>query len=108
MNDVTNRPIGETETLLSEFHDEFKATIEEIASVFYQRSESYDNGTYPLDHFPFGEVSFLQLLWMKLLRIYSLTNSGTSKDMVPILKDSITDLVVYATIFLIWVKRTFK
>lgn len=111
MEEIFYRTEAESASRLKSFYDEFDGTIAEISSTFYSRSKDYDQGPNPLDYFPFGPVGFLQVLWMKLLRSYSLLPGADqsldkiSEQGVDVLRDSITDLAVYAIIFLVWMKR---
>lgn len=106
MKNLIDRSQDENDNLRDAFYTDFNRVLDEVASTFYVRSSNYDKKSYPLDHFPFGPVGFLQVMWMKMVRLLGLsqqeTISGEERDN---LEDCLLDLINYAIFFLIWVRR---
>lgn len=72
---------------------DFDECVVELKALLFQRGEQYNNKSQIFDYFPFGRVSFDQMLWVKTLREI---NNEDPKNF-----DSIQDLINYA--FFKWV-----
>lgn len=79
----------------------FDKVLDDVSYIFNERSEKYDVATNPVDHFPFGSSSYLQLMWMKFLRIYSGLREYNA-DVVESVDDSIIDLIAYGVMLRIY------
>jgi hypothetical protein len=79
----------------------FDDNLSDVFAIFTERSDKYDVATNPIDHFPFGSSSYLQLMWMKFLRIYSGLREY-DKDVVESVDDSLIDLIAYTVMLRIY------
>lgn len=65
-----------------------------------ERGEDYNNeGIKIMDYFPFNDVSYLQMIWLKTLRLRSLKNAPKGKKL-----EDIRDLINYAAFYGAWLK----
>ena len=73
--------------------EDFDVCIKELKQLLFQRGEQYNKESVVFDYFPFGKISFDQMLWVKTLR--EMNNND------PFNFETIKDLINYA--FFKWV-----
>lgn len=66
--------------------------------IYSKKSEDYNNESTVEDYFPFGNISYLQLIHMKYMRIMSVAKSN-SKPNYESLEDSLLDMINYCSFF---------
>jgi len=66
--------------------------------IYAKKSEDYNNESAVEDYFPFGNISYLQLIHMKYMRIMSVAKSN-SKPNYESLEDSLLDMINYCSFF---------
>lgn len=84
--------------------DEFMKYCEEVAELVEKKHQDYQGSIFNLqDYFPFGEISYAQMLWVKVVRIASLSKAredgNESMPNYESLKDSVDDLIAYSVFF---------
>lgn len=110
--DFLNRSPSDLVALNKEFRTEYVATLDAVKEVFTSRAAEYDRLSYPLDHFPFGPSGFVQVIWMKFMRLRS-GLKGLDFDQGKLgakktVRDSILDLINYLIFLYIWLQKLEK
>lgn len=73
----------------------YNEVASEIAAVFEAKNKDYNGGVQLQSYFPFGLVSYAQMVHVKSQRIVSLAASGTAPTNESV-ADSFKDIVNYA------------
>jgi hypothetical protein len=86
-----------------------KVTSQDIlsrASALKKNKESdySSNNIKESDYFPFGDISYIQMLHMKMLRIRSV--SQQEKVNYESLTDSLLDMINYAAMYAAWIENS--
>lgn len=79
----------------------------EIAKLRAKKGNDYNSSIQLTDYFPFGHQSYVQMIYLKALRLVSLTeliSSGKTPNFEG-LEDTVLDLLNYATFYAEWLKR---
>lgn len=85
----------ETIKLLAASKDPYLRVLAGIALLRAKKSADYnDHGVALEDYFPFGFISYVQMIWVKVLRVRSLVNEDAVNN--ESVDDSLRDLVNYA------------
>lgn len=80
---------------LGQSEDPFMRALALLASVHLRKHADYNaHGISLEEYFPFGRVSYVQMCWVKVLRMRSLAESESILNEP--FKDSIIDLASYA------------
>jgi hypothetical protein len=91
---------------LDDYYTSYDETMEDVKDTFTRRSAAYDKQSIPSDHFPFGVVSFAQMIWMKFQRISGYIGvEKFSEEELDTLYDSAIDMANYAVFLATWVKQ---
>lgn len=64
-----------------------------------KKDQDYNSKVKLEEYFPFGDISYVQMMHVKLLRIRNLLESGQAPNYEGI-KDSVYDLINYAVFYL--------
>ena len=76
----------------------------EVAELKKRKSEDYQGGQWTEDdYFPFGHLSFLQMLHTKYLRMRSVVEQDNQN--FESLSDTLRDMIAYAAMYAAWVER---
>lgn len=71
--------------------------LQEIAELRAKKAQDYNGGSVKLDdYFPFGQVSYTQMIHVKSLRLISLTEQDGNANFEGI-EDTLKDIINYAT-----------
>lgn len=68
----------------------------EAEKIQKQKGMDYNNTIKRSDYFPFGLTSYIQMLWMKVLRMKSIADSGKTPNFES-MQDNLLDLINYAS-----------
>lgn len=68
--------------------------------VVAKKDEDYNSTVKLAEYFPFGDISYVQMMHVKLLRIRNLIEPGAAPPNFEGLKDSVHDLINYAVFYL--------
>ena len=68
----------------------------EAEKIQKQKGMDYNNAIKRSDYFPFGLKSYTQMLWMKVLRMKSIADSGKTPNFES-MQDNLLDLINYAS-----------
>ena len=86
----------------SAFLQNVSPAFREAAALRARKGKDYnDAGLNIAEYFPFGEVSFVQMLYVKALRLVSLARRPRETVHEP-LRDTVIDLLNYASYFVEW------
>lgn len=92
-----------TVKLLAASKDPYLRVLAELATLRDRKSADYnEHGVELEDYFPFGFISYVQMIWVKVLRIRSLVNEDGLNESV---QDSLRDLINYAIFALMRKKK---
>ena len=81
-------------SLLANSEDAYMRVLADLAHLRARKSADYDDhGVQLADYFPFGFVSYVQMIWVKTLRLRSLVDKDSVNEGVD---DSLKDLINYA------------
>jgi hypothetical protein len=83
--------------------DEFMKTCEVVADLVAKKHEDYQAGKSQLgDYFPFHDYSYVQMIWVKTLRLLSLTKKqeGGGRPSFEGIQDTAKDLLAYTVFYL--------
>jgi hypothetical protein len=83
--------------------EEFMKTAEVVANLVGKKHQDYQAGQASLeDYFAFHHYSYVQMLWVKMLRLLSLTRKRET-GVEPVfegIKDTCIDLIAYGVFYL--------
>jgi len=71
------------------------SVLNEIKELREKKAQDYNSGIMLEEYFPFGQVSYTQMIHVKSLRLRSLTVSGKEPNYEGI-RDTLMDIVNYA------------
>ena len=72
--------------------------LEEAALLKKQKSEDYQGSQFTEeDYFPFGDTSYIHMMWTKMLRIRSVAEQENPN--FESLEDSLIDMINYAAMY---------
>jgi hypothetical protein len=77
----------------------FLSLIEPAIKLIDRKGQDYNNTIGLHEYFPFRDISYQQMLHMKVLRMRSLLDKGSTPNFDSML-DSVYDLVNYAVFYL--------
>lgn len=77
----------------------YMALIEPAVKLVAAKGEDYNNAIGLHEYFPFHDVSYMQMLHMKVLRMRSIHAKGSAANFDSML-DSVHDLINYAVFYL--------
>lgn len=81
--------------------EDFDRIIKILRQLLIKRGEQYNNSNTSLyNYFPFGEKSFNQMLWVKLLREFANEGKKNERSL-----DSLYDLINYAIFKIVWLDK---
>jgi len=83
--------------------DKAAKILEEAAKLKIAKSKDYQNGMWKeSDYFPFGDTSYLHMLWTKMLRIRSVAESKETN--FESLEDSLLDMINYSAMYISYLR----
>lgn len=78
--------------------------LKDAAALKEQKSADYQGGMFTeADYFPFGDQSFIHMLWTKMLRIRSVAEQEDQN--FESLEDSLMDMINYAAMYAAWIEN---
>lgn len=77
--------------------------FKEAHALRQAKGRDYNDGVALRDYFPFGHQSYIQMMWLKVLRLISLTKSSSIPKHESI-EDTILDLLNYASYYYEWIQ----
>ena len=83
----------------------YYSTLGNAVEIYTKKSEDYNNESAVEEYFPFGNISYLQLIHMKYLRIMSVAKSH-SKPNFESLEDSLLDMINYCSVFVSYIQNS--
>ena len=79
----------------------FLEILQKNIELMEAKHGDYNSGNIKLeDYFPFGSLSYVQMLHVKQLRLVSLLSSGAEQPNFESIADTVRDMVNYAVFFL--------
>jgi hypothetical protein len=78
--------------------EEFMTYVYPIAELVDKKDADYNNGFPLAQYFPFGGVSYIQMIWTKMLRLFSLVKDPREANFESI-EDTIDDMIAYLVFF---------
>ncbi len=76
---------------------DFDELVGSLRKLFSERGDEYNKLSVVHDYFPFGVVSYKQMLWIKALR--EMNNLYPLENVLKWKTDSIEDLIVYSLFY---------
>ena len=83
---------------------EFDEVVAPVRALIAKKGEDYNTGIKLEEYFPFGHLSYVQMLHMKTLRLRSLTNLDVPPHFDSI-EDSARDLLAYTVFYLDYLRK---
>ena len=84
---------------------EFDKIVAPIRELIAKKGEDYNTKVKLGDYFPFGDVSYVQMIHLKATRLRSLIEKE-GKPNFDSVKDTLQDLIAYTTFYLHWLELT--
>jgi hypothetical protein len=84
--------------------DGAEGALAQAGLLFHRKGRDYNTDVDRDDYFPFGERSYVQMLWVKVQRMKSLALAPRGTQFEGMM-DSCLDLISYAAFFADWLKR---
>ena len=82
--------------------DKYAMLIKPAIDIAIKKHEDYNSSVKLEDYFPFGDASYVQMLYVKCLRLVSLVDNPTPN--FESTKDTVLDLINYAVFYLDYLK----
>ena len=83
--------------------DKAAAILEEAAKLKVQKSKDYQGGMWKeKDYFPFGDTSYIHMMWTKMLRIRSVAEQENTN--FESLEDSLLDMINYSAMYIAFLR----
>ena len=82
---------------------EFDKVVAPIRELIAKKGEDYNTKVKLGDYFPFGDVSYVQMIHLKATRLRSLLEKEGPPNFDSI-KDTLQDLIAYTTFYLHWLE----
>lgn len=82
---------------------EFDKIVAPIRELIAKKGEDYNTKVKLGDYFPFGDVSYVQMIHLKATRLRSLIEKE-GKPNFDSVKDTLQDLIAYTTFYLHWLE----
>lgn len=79
--------------------EEFDAIVAPIRNLIAKKGEDYNHAVKLQEYFPFGQKSYVQMCYMKAMRMRSLVQQNTTPNFDS-MKDTVQDEIAYAVFFL--------
>jgi len=86
---------------------EFDKIVAPIRELIAKKGADYNTKVKLRDYFPFGDVSYVQMIHLKATRLRSLIEKGSTPNFDSV-KDTLQDLIAYTTFYLHWLELTAK
>lgn len=80
----------------------YLAVIKPAMDMVVKKHEDYNTGVQLTDYFPFGDLSYIQMLHVKILRLRSLQEKGSANFESKL--DTVHDLINYAVFYAEYLK----
>jgi len=76
--------------------DTMSPAIREAVELSFRKAQDYNDGDVTRDdYFPFGDISYLQMLWVKMMRLRSLHDKSEGANFES-LRDTLLDMINYS------------
>lgn len=82
---------------------DFDKVVAPIRELIARKGEDYNTQVKLGDYFPFGDVSYIQMIHLKATRLRSLIEKEGPPNFDSI-KDTLQDLIAYTTFYLHWLE----
>ena len=83
--------------------------IQPAIDIVAKKHEDYNSGLELSSYFPFGEISYVQMLHVKSQRLVSLTSKSLNEIDTPpnyeSVKDTVLDMINYCVFYLAYLKE---
>ena len=83
--------------------DKAAKILEEAAILKVKKSKDYQGGCWKeSDYFPFGDTSYIHMMWTKMLRIRSVAEQENTN--FESLEDSLLDMINYSAMYIAYLR----
>ena len=83
--------------------DKAAAILQEAAKLKVKKSADYQGGQWrEKDYFPFGDTSYIHMMWTKMLRIRSVAEQENTN--FESLEDSLLDMINYSAMYIAFLR----
>ena len=83
--------------------DKAAKILEEAAALKIKKSKDYQGGMWSeSDYFPFKDVSYIHMMWTKMLRIRSVSEQADTN--FESLEDSLLDMINYSAMYIAFLR----
>lgn len=86
---------------------EFDKIVAPIRELIAKKGEDYNTSVKLGDYFPFGDVSYVQMIHLKATRLRSVIEKEGTPNFDSV-KDTLQDLIAYTTFYLHWLELAGK
>lgn len=84
--------------------DKAAAILKEAAELKVAKSKDYQGGKWTeKDYFPFGDTSYIHMMWTKMLRIRSVAEDRKEVNFES-LEDSLLDMINYSAMYIAYLR----
>ena len=85
------------------FKDKAAEILKEAAELKVKKSKDYQGGMWKeKDYFPFGDTSYIHMMWTKMLRIRSVAEQENTN--FESLEDSLLDMINYSAMYIAFLR----
>ena len=85
------------------YKDKAAEILKEAADLKIRKSQDYQNGIWKeKDYFPFGDQSYIHMMWTKMLRIRSVAEKENTN--FESLEDSLLDMINYSAMYIAYIR----
>lgn len=86
---------------------EFMKVVERVAELVDKKGQDYNGRESVHDYFPFHHKSYVQMLWVKLMRILHVTKKQDAGEKLNFetAQDSVEDLLAYTVFYLDYLQK---
>lgn len=83
--------------------DKAAEILKEAADLKVKKSKDYQGGMWSeKDYFPFGDTSYIHMMWTKMLRIRSVAEQANTN--FESLEDSLLDMINYSAMYIAYLR----
>ena len=85
---------------------QYLALLEPAIALVEKKDQDYNSIVKREDYFPFGDLSYVQMIHVKSTRLRGLTGSRTQQPNFESVEDTLYDLINYSVFHLEHIKKT--
>ena len=87
------------------YKDKAALILQEAADLKVKKSKDYQGGKWSeKDYFPFGDTSYIHMMWTKMLRIRSVAEDRKEVNFES-LEDSLLDMINYSAMYIAYLRN---